>query len=273
MKKVILIVFLFAVNLYSFNPAEYDLNRPIGTKLKVQLDKIEDPIYVMGIIKRINEAISQHPDEAKLYYLRNLYFYILWDISAVSKKADIAKIALKAAEQTSKKFPNSPDGWTYEAIFLGVYGLSKGVLNALSVAKDMRIFALKAYKIDKSYFYAMPPQLLGRLYFKLPSFPVSFGDLGKARKYLYEAYKLAPGYAHIYMYIAELEASFGNINKAEDFLNMLPKIHVKTWFEQLIKTWTLRTLPKAKQMLHERLDRYNYDFLIDPLRHPSNNPG
>ncbi len=273
MKKIFLLFFIGVINLYAFNPEMYDLNRPLSKKINVDLKKIEDPIYVAGIIKKLNDEIAKSPEDARLYFLRNMYFYILWDISPISKKAAISKIALKYAVKTSQLFPESPDGWTFRAIFLGTYGISKGVLNALSVARDMRIYALKAYKIDKSYFYAQPPQLLGRLYFKLPSFPVSFGDLDKARKYLYEAYKLAPGYAHVYMYIAELEASVGNIKKAEEFLDKLPGIKVHTYFESLIKEWTLRTLPKARRMLKERLDRYNYDFLVDPMRHPANNPG
>ena len=144
---------------------------------------------------------------------------------------------------------------------------AEGILNSLQVAKPMREAALKAYNLDKSYFYAMPPQILGRLYFKLPPFPMSFGNINKAAEYLYEAYSLCSDYAHTYMYLAELEAAMGHLKKAEEWLDKLPRIQPKTWFEKIIKEWTMRTLPKARRLLHEKLDRYNYDFLTDPLRH------
>ncbi len=245
----------------------YDLNRPIGSKIAVNLQKIEDEKYVLGIIHRINEALKLHPDSRELYILRNSYMYILWDIAPVDRKAMYAKIGLKYAEETIKKFPDHPDGWIRKSIFLGIYGITIGVLNVLSLAKDMRDAALKAYRIDKKYYYAMPCQVLGRLYFKLPPFPLSFGSMDKASKYLYEAMSISPDFAHIYMYLAELEAARGNIKLADEFLSKIPSIHPRTWYELLIKRWTMRTLPIARKYLREKWDKYNYDFLIDPHRH------
>ncbi len=268
MRGIIPAILMFlSTSLSAFNPSYYDLNRPVGSKISVNFEQMENVGYVSGIVKKLNEAIAKDPDNVGLYVMRNEYLYLLWDIAPVDKKIYYAKLGLRAAEETIKKFPDHPDGWINKAIFLGVYGLSKGVLNALSVAKEMRICALKAYKMNKTYYYAQPPQILGRLYFKLPSFPVSFGDLEKARRYLYEAYRIDPTYPYTYMYIAELEAATGNIDKAKKFILDISNIKPRTYFEVLIKKWTLRTQKKALHMLGEKLDRYNYDFLLDPLRH------
>ncbi len=272
--KSIFVIFFTAISifattsLFGFNPQLYDLNRPIGSKLAVDINKIENTNYVENIINLLNKQITKHPQDIELYILRNSYVYILWDISPLQMKKSISKEGLRYAEETIKMFPNNPDGWIRKSIFLGTYAITVGVLNVLYLAKDIKNAALKAYQLNKRYYYAMPCQILGRIYFKLPPFPVSYGDPDKAAKYLYEAFKFAPNFAHIYMYLAELEASRGNIKLAEEFLDKIPQLHPKTWYELLIKKWTMRTLPKAKKYLREKWNKYEYDFLIDPARHP-----
>ena len=112
--------------LFSFDVNGYDLHRPVGTALKVDISGLEDFQYVASIIKRINDAIVKEPERLDLFKLRNLYLYILWDIATQDKKVAVSRIGMKAAEETIKKFPDSPDGWIYKAIFLGTYGISRG---------------------------------------------------------------------------------------------------------------------------------------------------
>ncbi len=270
MKKILsfFISLILVGNLYSMDFSGYDLNRPIGSKITVDLNKIEDVGYVESILDKLNKALRKDPHNLQLHILRNSYIYILWDIAPLKMKKAIAKQGLKYAEETIKEFPNHPDGWIRKAIFLGTYAITIGILNALYLSKEVRDAALRAYSLNKKYYYAMPCQVLGRIYFKLPPFPLSYGNSDKAAKYLYEAYKYAPDFAHVYMYLAELEASKGNVELAEKLLNKIPDIQPRTWYELLIKKWTLRTLPKARKYLKEKWNKYEYDFLIDPARHP-----
>ncbi len=263
----IVVIVLLSENLYSFNPEDFDLNRPITQNLKVNILKMENFDYVAGIIKNINKAIRKDRKNLKLYALRNMYLYILWDIAPLQRKKEIALVGMKAADETIRFFPTSADGWMWKGIFMGIYGLARGVLNALNIAGDVRTLLMRAYSIDPKYFYAMAPQVLGRMYFKLPGLPLSFGNIKKARKYLYEAYRYYPEFAHIYMFLAELEASEGHLRKAERFLNEIPNLKPRTWYELLIKRWTMREVDKAKTMLQSKHDKYTYDFLLDPVRH------
>ena len=50
----------------------------------------------------------------------------------------------------------------------------------------------------------------------------------KAKKYLYEAYKIDPNYAHTVMYLAEYEAFQGNKKKALYFLNRITNLNPST---------------------------------------------
>ncbi len=267
MVKKLLFLMLFAYPLLAFNPQEYDLNRPVGSHIAVDLSKIEDEKYVLNILKKINKEIHLHPDDLELYILRNSYVYILWDISPKAKKKLYSTIGIKYADETIKKFPKSPDGWVRKGIFIGTYAITVGVLNVLKYAPEMIKNLQKAYQLNKRYYYAMPCQVLGRVYFKLPPFPLSYGDINKAARYLYEALKIAPSFAHIYVYLAELEAERGNKKLALKFLDKIAQIHPKTWYEVLIKKWTLRVLHREKEYILHGWNKYDYDFLTDPLRH------
>jgi Tfp pilus assembly protein PilF len=64
--------------------------------------------------------------------------------------------------------------------------------SALSDAKAARQLFETAYRLDPKALEAGAPTSLGVLYYRVPGFPIGFGDRTKARKYLAEAVSLAP---------------------------------------------------------------------------------
>jgi Tfp pilus assembly protein PilF len=64
--------------------------------------------------------------------------------------------------------------------------------SALSDAKAARQLFETAYRLDRRALEAGAPASLGVLYYRVPGFPIAFGDKAKARKYLQEAVSLAP---------------------------------------------------------------------------------
>jgi tetratricopeptide (TPR) repeat protein len=63
---------------------------------------------------------------------------------------------------------------------------------ARSLAYRARDVLLKAETMDPSVLDAGAPTSLGVLYYRVPSFPIAFGDTAKARQYLEEAIRNAP---------------------------------------------------------------------------------
>lgn len=66
------------------------------------------------------------------------------------------------------------------------------MLHAMSYAKAARAMLEKAYSQDPSALSAGAPTSLGVLYYRVPGFPIGFGDKKKARALLEEAVNLAP---------------------------------------------------------------------------------
>ena len=88
---------------------------------------------------------------------------------------------------------------SFENLFLvGRNGMHKynnqdhSMLTARSLAYEARDTLLEAEKIDPAALEAGAPTSLGVLYYRVPSFPIAFGDTDLARKYLEEAVRNAP---------------------------------------------------------------------------------
>ena len=265
--SIILLVLVLPVNIYGFNIKDYDVNRSVNEKVVPTISQLEDARFLSDTISKINNYIKNNPKDVNGYILRNLYVFMLWDVYPLSLKKQLTILGMKYSIETSKKFPENADGWTNRAIFLGIYGLEKGVLNALQLAPTIKKYCEKSRKINKTHYYSIATQVLGRMYFKLPPFPTSFGDEAKGEIYLKEVLKNAPGLVNNYVYLAEIEFAKGHSKKSIQWLSKIEKIKPKTWYEKREKIRILRIVPKLKKMFKNgTFDKMDYDILLDTKR-------
>jgi tetratricopeptide (TPR) repeat protein len=111
------------------------------------------------------------------------------------QQRQIAALAAKAAELI-QKYPGRPEPMIWQGILLseGASMANDGdhFITARSLAYQARDILLKAEKMDPAALDAGAPTSLGVLYYRVPSFPIAFGDTKKARQYLEEALRNAP---------------------------------------------------------------------------------
>jgi tetratricopeptide (TPR) repeat protein len=98
----------------------------------------------------------------------------------------------KRAEAFTKKHPGRAEALIWEGIIESSYAGAKGGLGALGLAKEARSNLEAAMKIDPTALNGSAYTSLGTLYYRVPGFPVGFGDHDKARKLLQEALKINP---------------------------------------------------------------------------------
>jgi len=95
-----------------------------------------------------------------------------------------------------QKYPGRPEPVIWKGVLLSegasMANESNSMLTARSLAYEARDTLLQAEKIDPSALEAGAPTSLGVLYYRVPSFPIAFGDTDLARKYLEEAIRNAP---------------------------------------------------------------------------------
>lgn len=108
-----------------------------------------------------------------------------------TKKRLFEELSVKS-ESLAQRYPNRAEPLVWEGIVLSTYAGAKGGFGALSLAKKSRDCLLQAVKLDPGALQGSAYTSLGALYYKVPGWPVGFGDRDKAAEYLRTALSLNP---------------------------------------------------------------------------------
>jgi tetratricopeptide (TPR) repeat protein len=96
------------------------------------------------------------------------------------------------ADAVAAKFPDRPEVLIWDGIITSERASMASAFSALGLAKRARDILEQAYKMAPAKLDAGATASLGVLYYRVPGFPIGFGDKVKARRLLEEAVKLAP---------------------------------------------------------------------------------
>ena len=96
------------------------------------------------------------------------------------------------AHQVSETYAGRSEALIWEGIITASWAGEKGGLGALSLAKKAKALYESALKIDASALDGSAYTSLAVLYYKVPGWPVSFGDKDKARELLQKGLLLNP---------------------------------------------------------------------------------
>jgi tetratricopeptide (TPR) repeat protein len=98
----------------------------------------------------------------------------------------------RRAESFTRAHPGRAEALIWEGIIESSYAGAKGGLGALSLAKEARDNLEAAIKLDPRALDGSAYTSLGTLYYKVPGFPLGFGDRKKAAELLQQALQLNP---------------------------------------------------------------------------------
>ena len=129
----------------------------------------------------------------------------------------------KRAERFVHQHPGRAEALIWEAIIESSYAGAKGGLGALGLCKEARGNLEAAMKIDPNALDGSAYTSLGTLYYKVPRFPVGFGDHDKARKLLKQALELNPNGIDPNYFYAEFLYEEGEFAQALPYLDKAAK--------------------------------------------------
>ncbi|GAB3776343.1 hypothetical protein GCM10028796_53670 [Ramlibacter monticola] len=96
------------------------------------------------------------------------------------------------ARQVSESLPGRAEPLVWEGIILSSWAGEKGGLGALPLVKQAKALYEQAIRIDGNALEGSAYNSLGVLYYKVPGWPVGFGDEDKARELLQKALAINP---------------------------------------------------------------------------------
>jgi tetratricopeptide (TPR) repeat protein len=106
-----------------------------------------------------------------------------YEIAPEQREAAFSSLAARAADAVGQ-FPNSAEVLAWQGIILSSYAGAKGGLGALGLAKDALRSLEAARKLDERALAGGIDTSIGALYYRVPGWPLGFGDDDKAEKYL-----------------------------------------------------------------------------------------
>ena len=135
-----------------------------------------------------------------------------------NKEATFKALADRAHQVTAAS-PNKAEAMIWEAIVLSGYAKAKGGLGALKFAEQARDLLIASLKIDPNALQGSANTSLGSLYYKVPRWPIGFGDHKKAREHLEKALQINPTGIDPNYFYADFLLHEGESTKAIEYFN------------------------------------------------------
>jgi tetratricopeptide (TPR) repeat protein len=133
--------------------------------------------------------------------------------NAEEKKRQLEALTARS-EALVQRYPRRAEPLVWEGIVLSTYASAKGGLGALSLAKKSRDRLLEATRIDPAALRGSAYTSLGALYYKVPGWPIGFGDRDKANDFLNKALALNPDGMDPNYFIGELLFEEGEYSRS-----------------------------------------------------------
>ena len=130
--------------------------------------------------------------DSELLSIQQAWAKVNYETPAGDARKEAFDALEKRAEAFTKQHPGRAEALIWEGIVESSYAGAKGGFGALGLAKEARGNLEAALKIDPTALNGSAYTSLGTLYYRVPGFPVGFGDHDKARELLKQALNVNP---------------------------------------------------------------------------------
>lgn len=151
-------------------------------------------IFALGLLSLLAVARMGYASEGVDQWLSNMQRQ--WAVNQYEltgeEQVDAFKALISTAEEAVKAFPDAAELWVWKGIINSSYAGVDGGMGALKFAKTAKSDLEKAMSLDETVLDGSAFTSLGALYYKVPSWPIGFGDADKAETLLKKALALDP---------------------------------------------------------------------------------
>jgi tetratricopeptide (TPR) repeat protein len=170
--------------------------------------------------------------------------------TAKPQQAQAYEKLLETTLRLSKQHPNQADLIYWQAVILSTHAEHLNPVSALAAVQDASDLLERAIAINPKAMNGSAYVTLGTLYYKVPKWPISFGDDGKAKALLETALKINPHGVDANYFYGDFLLSNNKAKEAEGFLNqaiaVLPTADM-TYTDARLKEEARAALKKVKE--------------------------
>lgn len=173
--------------------------------------------WLAGLIFSINVAFAE-PNAVDTAVEKLQHEWAIANYQTAEDKQEASFKALsELAHQMSANNPGHAELMVWEAIIVSGYAKAKGGIGALGLAKTSRDLLLAAEAINPQALHGSIYTTLGSLHYKVPGWPIGFGDQKKARGYLEKALQMNPTGIDPNYFYADFLLNRGEYKKALEY--------------------------------------------------------
>lgn len=246
------------------DPAEFDYLVPLEEDQAFTVQQMYRMEEVDGIIRHVSQLAKADPENPEAWKVLCQWIYLKWrKLEDRDAQLRAIRIGKAAAERLARTAPDSSEAHVFRSMMPALEALSKGILDSLHAAPKIRDNARTLVADQVSYFHSYGYWTLGRLYYKLPGFPVSFGDLKKSEALLEEAWAREKGFAVIPLFLAETKAALGEMEAFHELLDRIPDLEYRTYFAKYAHWVVVHEAEALREVVTSgEYNKYTWDPLL-----------
>jgi len=165
-----------------------------------------------------SEADDYASMDAAVHYLDDGWAHIKYQITDKDEQLKELDGLAKEAATVVARYPGQVQPLLWDGIITSEEAAKASIIHKLGFATAARRLFEKAEAIDKAGPNGAVAMSLGVIYYKVPGFPMGFGDIEKARRYLETAVAIDPDGLDANYFYGDFLIRRGEINKARALL-------------------------------------------------------
>lgn len=181
------------------------------------MKQITKTLFTIGLLVWAGLSLAADAVLDAVVDLQHGWARAYYQVPQDQKEREFKSLAAKAHQLTQANH-GRVEPMIWEAIILSSYAKFAGGLGALSKAKAARDLLLSAEEIQPDALDGSIYTSLGSLYYKVPGWPIGFGDKKKAQEYLGKAIKLNPDGIDPNYFMGDYLLEQGEQAKAREYL-------------------------------------------------------
>lgn len=203
-----------------------NFSKPVSTDRTLKFPCLICAALALTILASVPGVAAEPSAHQQVQSLQDEWADIFYHLPA-DEQAEKFKTLLPRVHALVDRYPQEAEPLVMEALVLYTYAASEFSFSSLSKVKRARELLVKSIAIDPKAMEGSAYLTLGNLYYRLPGWPISYGDDKLARQYLEAALKLFPEALDTNYFYGDFLMGQGEFRQAIPYLEKADKAPIR----------------------------------------------